>query len=175
MCVQFLRNITSTLYISAGQFGFFSFKVDKPTRVPHDAHFADYQSRLLRLARHMQQQTEAAVRTTRRPEETASQELTGLVQSLAQDYAEICMISRDACATIRDAHDAEKLRWAVKNLGQSTRGLIMAMFNVASSKSGASLTRGGIGAKPSANLRSLDFSAGAMNDRVCLSWLYCLC
>ncbi|KAM3178827.1 hypothetical protein ACTXT7_001784 [Hymenolepis weldensis] len=141
--------------------------VDKPGRVPYDAHFTDYQSRLLRLARHMEQQTEVTVRTARRPHETSSQEMTGLVQSLAQDYAEICMISRDACETIRDSHEAEKLRWAVKNLGQTMRGLIMATVNVASSKSDtSSLTRKGALARPPASIRSLDFSAGAMNDRL---------
>lgn len=140
--------------------------MDKPGRAPYDAHFTDYQSRLLRLARHMEQQTEATVRAARRPQEPTSQEMTGLVQNLAQDYAEICMISRDACETLRDPHEAEKLRWAVKNLGQTTRGLILATVNVAASRPDASLNRGGVGAKPPACLRSLDFSAGAMNDRV---------
>ncbi|KAL5104483.1 Talin-1 [Taenia crassiceps] len=139
--------------------------VDKPGCAPYDAHFTDYQSRLLRLARHMEQQTEATVRAARRPQESISQEMTGLVQNLAQDYAEICMISRDACETIRDPHEAEKLRWAVKNLGQTTRGLIMATVNVAASRPDASLSRG-VGAKPPPCLRSLDFSAGAMNDRL---------
>ncbi|VDN98923.1 unnamed protein product [Rodentolepis nana] len=141
--------------------------VDKPGRIPSDAHFTDYQSRLLRLVRHMEQQTEVTVRTARRPQETASQEITGLVQSLAQDYAEICMISRDACETIRDPHEAEKLRWAVKNLGQTTRGLILATVNAASSKSDtSSLTRKGALVRPPASIRSLDFSAGAMNERL---------
>ncbi|VDK38281.1 unnamed protein product [Taenia asiatica] len=140
--------------------------VDKPGRAPYDAHFTDYQSRLLRLARHMEQQTEATVRAARRPQEPTNQEMTGLVQTLAQDYAEICMISRDACETLRDPHEAEKLRWAVKNLGQTTRGLILATVNVAASRPDPSLSRGGVGAKPPACLRSLDFSAGAMNDRL---------
>ncbi|VDM32021.1 unnamed protein product [Hydatigera taeniaeformis] len=140
--------------------------VDKPGRAPYDAHFTDYQSRLLRLARHMEQQTEATVRAARRPQEPTNQEMTGLVQNLAQDYAEICMISRDACGTLRDPHEAEKLRWAVKNLGQTTRGLILATVNVAASRPDTSLSRGGVGAKPPACLRSLDFSAGAMNDRL---------
>ncbi|CDS39815.1 talin [Echinococcus multilocularis] len=140
--------------------------VDKPGRAPYDAHFTDYQSRLLRLARHMEQQTEATVRAARRPQESTSQEMTGLVQNLAQDYAEICMISRDACETLRDPHEAEKLRWAVKNLGQTTRGLIMATVNVSSSRPDPSFSRGSVGPKPPAYLRSLDFSAGAMNDRL---------
>lgn len=118
----------------------------------------------------MEQQTEVTVRTARRPQETSNQEMTGLVQSLAQDYAEICMISRDACETIPDPQEADKLRWAVKNLGQSTRGLILATINVASSKSDtSSLTRKGNLSRPPASIRSLDFSAGAMNDRVRLN------
>lgn len=148
-------------------FLFIMFKVDKPGRAPYDAHFKDYQSRLLRLARHMEQRTEATVRAARRPEESSSQEMTGLVQSLAQDYAEICVISRDACETIRDPHEAEKLRWSIKNLGQTTRGLIMAALNAAASKyDTSSFTRKGALARSPATIRSLDFSAGAMNDRV---------
>uniref|UniRef100_A0A5K3F121 FERM domain-containing protein n=1 Tax=Mesocestoides corti TaxID=53468 RepID=A0A5K3F121_MESCO len=139
--------------------------VDQSGRVSEDAHFSDYQSRMLRLARHMEQQTQATVLTARRPQESTSQEMTRLIQNLAQDYAELCMITRDACETLHDPHQAEKLRWAVKNLGQTTRGLIQATVNVAASKPDT-LGRTSTNSNVPASLRSLDFSAGAMNDRL---------
>lgn len=122
---------------------------------------------MLRLARHMEQQTQATVLSARRAEESMGQEMAGLVQNLAQDYAELCMISRDAIETIPAPDQAEKLRWAVKNIGQTTRGLLQAAIGVAAGKPESAPIGGArhiTGAASS--LRSLDFSAGSMNDRV---------
>ncbi|VDK42970.1 unnamed protein product, partial [Dibothriocephalus latus] len=96
--------------------------VDQPARVPRDAHFTDYQARMLRLARHMEQQTQSALIVSRRADATA--ELPPVVNNLAQDYAELCLVCRDASETLPDGRQSDQLRSAVKNVGNATRALI---------------------------------------------------
>ncbi|KAL7064228.1 hypothetical protein AAHC03_04719 [Spirometra sp. Aus1] len=136
--------------------------VDQPARVPPDAHFTDYQARMLRLARHMEQQTQAAVIVSRRAD--AAAELPPVTNNLAQDYAELCLVSRDASETLPDGRQSDQLRSAVKNVGNATRALIQ------SATSGAFATaRDGLGrqlAEGSPSQRNLDYAAGLMNDRL---------
>ncbi|VDL91083.1 unnamed protein product [Schistocephalus solidus] len=136
--------------------------VDQPARVPRDAHFTDYQARMLRLARHMEQQTQSAVIVSRRADATA--ELPPVANNLAQDYAELCLVCRDASETLPDGRQSDQLRSAVKNVGNATRALIQ------SATSGAfARTRDGPGrqlVEESSSQRNLDYAAGLMNDRL---------
>ncbi|TGZ65701.1 hypothetical protein CRM22_005745 [Opisthorchis felineus] len=93
-------------------------------QVPVDARFADYQARLLRIARHMEQLTQAIQLRARQP--PSDGELAPLAHTLAQEYQEMCQTCKGAAATLPDARQADELRGAVRAVGMATAELVQA-------------------------------------------------
>ncbi|KAF5405196.1 FERM central domain protein [Paragonimus heterotremus] len=93
-------------------------------QVPVDARFADYQARLLRIARHMEQLNQAIQLRARQP--SSEGELTPLAHTLTQEYQEMCQTCKGAAATLPDARQADALRSAVRAVGQASASLVQA-------------------------------------------------
>ncbi|KAA3678723.1 talin [Paragonimus westermani] len=93
-------------------------------QVSVDARFADYQARLLRIARHMEQLNQAIQLRARQP--SSESELTPLAHTLTQEYQEMCQTCKGAAATLPNAHQADALRSAVRAVGQASASLVQA-------------------------------------------------
>ncbi|KAA0200427.1 Talin [Fasciolopsis buskii] len=93
-------------------------------QVPVDARFPDYQARLLRIARHMEQLNQAIQLRARQP--SSEGELTPLAHTLTQEFQEMCQTCKGAAATLPDAHQADELRAAVRAVGLASADLVQA-------------------------------------------------
>ncbi|TPP61971.1 Talin [Fasciola gigantica] len=93
-------------------------------QVPVDARFSDYQARMLRIARHMEQLNQAIQLRARQP--SSEGELTPLAHTLTQEYQEMCQTCKGAAATLPDAHQADELRAAVRAVGLASADLVHA-------------------------------------------------
>ncbi|CAL8103548.1 unnamed protein product [Calicophoron daubneyi] len=112
-----VSTLIDTLNRSLGQ-------VEEIIQVPVDARFADYQARLLRIARHMEQLNQAIQLRARQP--SSEGELTPLAHTLTQEYQEMCQTCKGAAATLPDARQADHLRSAVRAIGLASADLVQA-------------------------------------------------
>ncbi|CAH8439283.1 unnamed protein product [Dicrocoelium dendriticum] len=99
-------------------------RTDDVVQVPDDARFSDYHSRLIRIARHMEQLNQ--VIQLRARQQLSEGELTPLAHSLTQEFQEMCQASKGAAATMHNARKADDLRAVVKAVGTATANLIQA-------------------------------------------------
>ncbi|KAK4473924.1 hypothetical protein MN116_003248 [Schistosoma mekongi] len=93
-------------------------------QVPVDARFSDYQTRMLRIARHMDQLNQAIQLRARQP--ASDGEIAPLAHNLTQEYQEMCQTCKGAAATLPDVNQADQLRSAVRGVGTACISLIQA-------------------------------------------------
>ncbi|CAH8450100.1 unnamed protein product [Schistosoma turkestanicum] len=93
-------------------------------QVPMDARFSDYQTRMLRIARHMDQLNQAIQLRARQP--ASDGEIAPLAHNLTQEYQELCQTCKGAAATLPNVNQADQLRSAVRGVGTACISLIQA-------------------------------------------------
>ncbi|CAH8451419.1 unnamed protein product [Schistosoma bovis] len=110
-------------------------------QVPMDARFSDYQTRMLRIARHMDQLNQAIQLRARQP--ASDGEIAPLAHNLTQEYQEMCQTCKGAAATLPDVNQADQLRSAVRGVGTACISLIQATTASRPDIYGSGTTTGG--------------------------------
>ncbi|XP_018648608.1 putative talin 2 [Schistosoma mansoni] len=110
-------------------------------QVPMDARFSDYQTRMLRIARHMDQLNQAIQLRARQP--ASDGEIAPLAHNLTQEYQEMCQTCKGAAATLPDVNQADQLRSAVRGVGTACISLIQATSASRPDIYGSGTTTGG--------------------------------